>query len=500
MIGNWNLTLLSQQRMLDTVPSIQETILRQCMAHSPKPWYPKLFAAESGVDRDALYAPLNDLRLANLIELTDWLANSGQGYILTAHGRDLCGDANFLAQVGKTPAPRATAETPVVREPLNRFERGEAARQAFFFQQPTRVVPILIVLNVVIFMATFAVALYDGVDPVRFLSGGDATVLAKCGALSVIDLAKDEWWRLFTSTFLHYGLLHLTLNMFSLYLLRRVETLWGSGRFLVMYLVCGICGSCAAVYFHPGEGDRVVYLAGASGGLWGAMMSAVGWLIINRSHLPPAQVREALQYMAFTILLNSALSMLPHVSAAAHFGGGFVGLLSAMLLQIHRYGPPARRAWAGMLLMFLPMMFLLSLAAAMENDSRLQPFLVREQKAQIVLRVGRMPEDMEPLEARAESFFAKESSKRDAADVEAIRKELKQVGRQAADARDWLKHRPVVGSAKGLKDQADRLLETIISLEAALEARAGGETIKNFNTLRKQYQDALSAWRVEEKK
>ena len=58
------------------------------------------------------------------------------------------------------------------------------------------------------------------------------------------------------------------------------------------------------MFYNPGTVERAVYLAGASGALWGVMASEAVWLIRNRSHLPPSQVRQWLQQIFFTLLLN----------------------------------------------------------------------------------------------------------------------------------------------------------------------------------------------------
>ena len=76
----------------------------------PDPWYPKLYAEETGTDREALYGPLNDLRLANLVELTEWV--EGKAGISSPLGREVLADPLFLAQLwaGKAHAPPAAPE------------------------------------------------------------------------------------------------------------------------------------------------------------------------------------------------------------------------------------------------------------------------------------------------------------------------------------------------------------------------------------------------------
>jgi len=305
--------------MSDTATtSLRETLLRQCLAADPLPWYPKDYARAAGVDRESLYGPLNDLRVANLVQLTDWVAGKGQGYVLTMLGREVLADPAALAQLrdGPLPAPPAAAPAAEPAEPTP-FDIGEAARRAFFMPGRVWVVPLLILVNLITFAGSFAVAVRSGTGPMDFLSAGDARTLHQLGAVSAPDIARGEWWRLLTNCFLHFGLMHITLNMTSLFMSRRAEVLWGPGRFLALYLISGVCGSCAAVYYRPTEGGEVLYLAGASGALWGVMTSQIVWLVLNRSHLPPGEVWTWAQPLTVTLLLNVGVSMLPHVSAAA---------------------------------------------------------------------------------------------------------------------------------------------------------------------------------------
>ena len=351
-------------------PTLRETVLRQCLAADPTPWYPKEYSRSNQVDRESLYAPLNDLRIANLVQLSEWIEGKGQGYTITPLGKEVLSDPLFLAQL---------RDGAVCPDQLSRLHVPKARRDSSAARPlapPTtvpgarRVTPILIGLNLLAFAASFAVAVRMGVTPLHFLRGGDVQALHKVGAIGAEDLANGEWWRLLTNCFLHFGLMHITLNMFSLVLLRRVEALWGPGRFLMLYLICGICGSCVGIYIYPGDQSKMVYLAGASGALWGVLVSEVVWLILHRSHLPVGESRQWLQQIFFTLLLNVGVSMLPGVSAAAHFGGGIAGLIAALLLQMHRYGKGRRRALAGVGLALLPTVFMIGLYAAMDNDPR----------------------------------------------------------------------------------------------------------------------------------
>src|SRR5205085_3304422 len=149
-------------------------------------------------DRESIYGPLNDLRLANLVQLPEWVRGKGQGYVITPLGKEVLNDPVFLAQLreGKAPAPTAPAAEPP--QAMSRFDLGEAARKAFFGGGQARIAPILIAINLIMFAVSALVAYRTGIGAGQFLSSGDPTVLHKVGAVTANDLARGEWWRLIT--------------------------------------------------------------------------------------------------------------------------------------------------------------------------------------------------------------------------------------------------------------------------------------------------------------
>lgn len=480
-----------------TPPALRETLLRQCLAADPSPWYPKDYAEATATNRERLYGPLNDLRIANLVQLTEWVQGKGQGYVITPLGKEILNDPAALAQLrdGKSMTPAGAPATESTRlGGSTRFERGEAARRAFYSPDFPRVVPVLILINIAAFLIALAVAAGMEGDPGGFLHRGDVSTLHKVGALSAPALAKGEWWRLLTNCFLHFGLMHITVNMTSLILMRRGEALWGPGRFLTLYLICGVCGSCVGIFFTPGTPAVPAMLAGASGALWGVMVSEVVWLLINRSHLPTHEVRKWVQQLVFTLMLNVGVSLLPGVSAAAHFGGGVAGAIAALLLQVHQHGDRSRKAVATVQLALLPTVFILGLWLAMTKDHRLQPFVAQVYREQITTRLEKLPAALEGLEPQAEKLHLQESAKRDIIELNRVRDGLGGLVKQADEAKKWVEESAPVDPAKSLKDKALTLLKALIAYAEALDKRAGGVEVANVNELRKEWQDAKLAW------
>ena len=123
----------------------------------------------------------------------------------------------------------------------------------------TRVVRALIAINVgVAFIAATVV------QPQEL----DAAFAFRQGPLA------STWWTAFTYMFLHAGLIHLALNMYTLWLFGpRLEHVWGARGFLLFYMWCGLGGAVIHAIF--GGGGEIV---GASGAIFGVMLAyAMSW-------------------------------------------------------------------------------------------------------------------------------------------------------------------------------------------------------------------------------
>ncbi|MGW4593481.1 rhomboid family intramembrane serine protease [Amycolatopsis thermoflava] len=189
------------------------------------------------------------------------------------------------------------------------------------------VTPILIVLNVLVYVVT--------VSQAGSLTGNDTAPLFRDGVLLPVLIADDgEWWRLVLSGFLHYGPIHLAVNMLALWILGRdMETLLGRVRFTALYLV-SLLGGAVAVYLFDGMTRATAGASGAIYGLLGAMLVAVIRLRLN-----PA-------YAIGTIVLNLIISVsLPNISLLGHLGGLVVGALVTAAMV---YAPAkGRQYWQG---------------------------------------------------------------------------------------------------------------------------------------------------------
>jgi rhomboid protease GluP len=157
---------------------------------------------------------------------------------------------------------------------------------------------------------------------------------------------SGEWWRMFTATFVHIGLLHIAMNMYVLWVSgRMVERIFGNLGFLVLYVASGLAGSVASLLWSP-----YVVSAGASGAIFGVYGGLAGFLVRERRSIPREALatlqRSAVFFVGYNLLFGLGLnkSGALNVDMAAHLGGlagGFVCGL-ALAYPLTREGASTR--------------------------------------------------------------------------------------------------------------------------------------------------------------
>lgn len=139
-----------------------------------------------------------------------------------------------------------------------------------------------------------------------------------------------QWWRLASAMFLHFGVLHLAMNMWALWDAGQlVERMFGPARFAAVYFVSGLAGNLLSLVAHGGQA--------VSGGASGAIFGIYGALLIfvwrERRHLHPQEFRwlfwGAVAFSVATIVFGL---MITGIDNAAHIGGFVTGILSGLIL------------------------------------------------------------------------------------------------------------------------------------------------------------------------
>ncbi|GAB3996039.1 rhomboid family intramembrane serine protease [Glycomyces albus] len=141
-------------------------------------------------------------------------------------------------------------------------------------------------------------------------------------ALSLPGVSTGGEYRLLTSTFMHYGAIHLLFNMVVLWILGRVlEKDLGSLRFLSVYLLSGLAGSVATHLFA----DPATLSAGASGAIYGLFGALI---MVNR------KLSRDNSGLYVLLGLNLVLTfVVPSISITGHLGGLVGGALSGAVLS-----------------------------------------------------------------------------------------------------------------------------------------------------------------------
>ena len=215
-----------------------------------------------------------------------------------------------------------------------------APGQPLFERRRACATKVFLAVNVVWFLAGALLANQAGVGKEYWQGVGLPSVLQtllQVGAISAPDLINGEWWRLWTNCFVHIGLAHLFVNMLMLATLGSVaERLWGTLRFTVIYFGSGLAGSIGAIALHPHTNGSISVLAGASGAVWGILLSVAVWFLRYRKQLPPDMAREWSQKLTFTVGFNLLLSFAPGISFEAHLIGGLIGVILTYWLDRNR--------------------------------------------------------------------------------------------------------------------------------------------------------------------
>lgn len=154
-------------------------------------------------------------------------------------------------------------------------------------------------------------------------------------ALSGDGLARGYWWTVVTHVFLHANLLHLFVNVLGLWFVGPVvEFLLGRVKYLLLFLVAGVCGGLLQTAFSAPSAE----LVGASG-------SVCGLLLAFTTAYPDLPLRALLFFvlpvkmkartlglglMVFS-LICAVLHIFPQIGHLAHLGGAIAGALLSWL-------------------------------------------------------------------------------------------------------------------------------------------------------------------------
>ncbi|MBQ9885508.1 MAG: rhomboid family intramembrane serine protease [Lachnospiraceae bacterium] len=176
----------------------------------------------------------------------------------------------------------------------------------------------IIIINVVYFI----------VLNVKGAVGSTAAMVNYGASVPPLDI-QGEYYRLFTSAFMHFDVMHIVNNMVMLYFVGvYIEEALGRWKYLLCYLLCAVGGNLVSNFYYMWRRELVV-AAGASGAVFG-LAGALAYIIIrNKGHYRDLTIQRMIIFLALCVYSGVANN---GVNNAAHVGGLITGFLAAALL------------------------------------------------------------------------------------------------------------------------------------------------------------------------
>ena len=226
-------------------------------------------------------------------------------------GRPICTECMTMAPVGiRCPEHSGKAQG------VQRVTRG--VQRVAFEGTGAKVTKALVGINVAVYVAELVTG--GGVN-------GTGSTIYLHGVLYGPLVEQGDWWRLLTAAFLHYGPVHLILNMVGLYWFGSLlEGRIGAARYLMLYLVSGLAGSAGALLWSNGFLTPTV---GASGAIFGILGAG---LVLERQR-DYVFGGSAMGVILVNFVLTFSISS---ISKGGHIGGLVGGILCA--LGLTRFG------------------------------------------------------------------------------------------------------------------------------------------------------------------
>ena len=224
--------------------------------------------------------------------------DTATGRHCTRCDRPACNQCLTQVDVGSHCADCIKSARPAVRERI-RFWNAS---------QPLLITRSIIVINVLFF-------LWVTLGSTVLTNGGAINERELNMALSQYFIDNGEWYRLVSSGFLHYGIIHVGMNMFLLWQLGQLlEPALDRGRFALLYFAAMLGGSVGALALSPNA-----LTGGASGAVFGLMAAAaVG--------LQQRGVNPMKTGIGGTLVLNLLITFtIPGISIGGHVGGALMG-------------------------------------------------------------------------------------------------------------------------------------------------------------------------------
>eukprot|EP01032_Pedospumella_encystans_P021264 gene21264-24131_t len=200
----------------------------------------------------------------------------------------------------------------------------------------------IVVVQIALLVAMIQV---DGYDKGNSVIGPPVYSMVRFGAKEAgLIVYKNEWWRLLSSIMLHGGILHIIPNgAIQLRVGGYLNMIYGTPKWLFIYLISGIFGEMMSCIFLPGTVG-----VGSSGAVLGMLASWVVWIIFRWKKIPHAcksQRNCQLFIVVASVVVTLATSFQPNVDWAAHIGGAIQGILWGIVLLSSELDHERNQLW-----------------------------------------------------------------------------------------------------------------------------------------------------------
>lgn len=201
------------------------------------------------------------------------------------------------------------------------------------------------VTNLIIALNVVAFVVLAGVFNAGWVTANNLMPYIRYGANNGAATTDGEWWRLVTSMFMHFGILHIGLNMWALWNTGPfLEKLQGRALFAITYLGSGLAGGFVSILWN---GDKA-WSAGASGAIFGVIGGIIGFLLREKQRVPRGILQAMMRNMLTFVALNIFLGFSIHgIDNADHLGGLTGGFALSWLLAMPVDREARRRLIAG---------------------------------------------------------------------------------------------------------------------------------------------------------
>jgi len=195
---------------------------------------------------------------------------------------------------------------------------GNITRGLLLVEKETRALKTMIItfsiigINLIVFMVSAFMS--------KDFMNVDGQVLLDLGGKFGPLIDKGEIYRLFTSNFLHGGIIHIAFNMYALYSIGpQVEELYGKWKYIIIYFLSGIGGSLLSYYMLPNT-----LSIGASGAIFGLLGALFIFALKNKHSLKQGAIGSLLMVIGVNLYIGMTL---PNIDNYGHIGGLIVGLI-----------------------------------------------------------------------------------------------------------------------------------------------------------------------------